>query len=146
MNLTFRKATDEDNDVIRFILQSRRLPTESIGTGVTDFHLALDGAVVVGIAGFEYYGDDVLLRSVAVPSDVQKTGIGSKLVDRMIALAKEQGKKRIVLLTESASGFFAQKGFTTVERSSIANAAMKRSTQFGGCCCGSAACMALDIS
>jgi amino-acid N-acetyltransferase len=67
------------------------------------------------------------------------------MIDWMISLAKKKNVQRIVLLTETASKFFAKKGFVTVDRSVITNAAMKKSPQFGGCCCGSATCMVLEL-
>jgi amino-acid N-acetyltransferase len=142
----YRQAQDSDEGVIRTLLESQGLPTESVGTGKTVFFLAFDGGNPVGIAGFEYYGDDALLRSIAVPSELQNKKIGSQLVDWMIDLAKQNGKRRIVLLTESAERFFSRKGFATVSRSSIDNAAMKQSSQFaGGSCCSEAACMVLEL-
>ena len=145
MMLSFRKSTDDDIAIIRLILESQHLPTESVGKAITEFYLALEQNQIVGIAGFEYYGEDVLLRSVAVPSDFQNKGFGSRLVDWMIALAKQKQLKRIVLLTETAEKFFAKKGFVKVERSSITNVPLRRSSQFGSCCCSSAACMKLDL-
>ena len=145
LNLTFRRATENDSAAIRSLLESQRLLTETAGTTKTDFYLVVENDAIVGVAGFEYYDEDVLLRSVAVSTSLQKKHIGSEFVDWMIALAKQKGLKRIVLLTETASKFFVKKGFVAVERSFIVNAAMKQSSQFSGGCCGSAACMKLDL-
>jgi len=145
LQITVRQADQHDTEAIRSLLNSQNLPTETIGTAATDFYVAVDQDAVVGTAGFEYYGDDLLLRSVAVPSALQRKHIGSQMVDGMIALARKKRMKRIVLLTETASRFFAGKGFTVVERSSIANDAMRQSSQFDGGCCSSASCMVLDL-
>jgi ubiquinone/menaquinone biosynthesis C-methylase UbiE/N-acetylglutamate synthase-like GNAT family acetyltransferase len=145
LNYRFRRATEEDSAAIRSLLESQKLPTETVGTTKTDFYLAVENNAIVGVAGFEYYGEEVLLRSVAVPASLQKKHRGSELVDWMIALAKQKGLKRIVLLTETASKFFAKKGFIMVERSFIVNETMKQSSQFSGGCCSSAVCMELDL-
>lgn len=145
MNISYREAHDSDLTTIHSILKSQNLSTESLGTGKTEFFLALQDNTTVGVAGFEYYREDVLLRSVAVPSDLQKKGIGSQLVDWMITLAKQKEKNRIVLLTESAENFFARKGFVTIARSSINNDSMNQSSQFAGGCCSKAACMMLEL-
>jgi amino-acid N-acetyltransferase len=145
MNISFRQATERDSTVVRSLLESQNLPTETVGASITDFYLAVENNAIAGVAGFEYYGEDVLLRSVAVPASLQKKHIGSQLVDWMLTLAKQKGIKRIVLLTETASKFFAKKGFSVVDRSSINNDAMKKSSQFCGGCCSSAACMKLDL-
>jgi amino-acid N-acetyltransferase len=109
MNISYHRAVESDTGTIRSILVSQKLPTESVGTGITEFYLAIHDIIIVGIAGYEYYGKDVLLRSVAVPASLQNKGIGSQIVDWMIALAKQKGIKRIVLLTETAAMFFAKK-------------------------------------
>ena len=145
LNLSFRRATENNAAAIQSLLKSQRLPTETVGTTKTDFYLAVENNAIVGVAGFEYYGEEVLLRSVAVPASLQKKHRGSELVDWMIALAKQKGLKRIVLLTETASKFFAKKGFIMVERSFIVNETMKQSSQFSGGCCSSAVCMELDL-
>jgi amino-acid N-acetyltransferase len=145
MTLSYRQATEQDAPALRLLLESQKLPTETVGTMITDFYLAMEHEAIVGMAGFEYYGEDALLRSVAVPTSCQRKQIGSQLVDWMISQAKQKGLKRIVLLTETASKFFARKGFTIIDRSSIKNEALKKSSQFCGGCCSSAACMKLDL-
>lgn len=143
--LTFRKATTIDADAIRSLLEDQKLPTETVGTAQTDFYLALHNQTLAGVAGLEYYGDDALLRSVAVPASLQGKRIGSQLVDWMIDLAKQKHIQRLVLLTETASKFFEKKGFVRIDRSLITNEAMKQSSQFHGGCCASAMCMMLEI-
>lgn len=145
MNISYRHATEKDSIAIRSLLESQKLPTETVGTTITDFYLAVENEAIIGVAGFEYYGEDALLRSVAVPTSLQKKQIGSQLVDWMLSLAKQKGIKKIVLLTETASKFFAKKGFVKVERSFVVNEALKKSSQFCGGCCSSATCMKLDL-
>jgi ubiquinone/menaquinone biosynthesis C-methylase UbiE/N-acetylglutamate synthase-like GNAT family acetyltransferase len=145
LSVTMRPATGEDTETIRQLLAGNGLPTDTVGTPLTDFYVAADDGRIAGVAAFEYYGEDALLRSVAIPKSLQKHRIGSIMVDWMIALARQRGMKRLVLLTETASGFFAKKGFVAVERSAITNEAMKKSPEFGGCCCSSATCMLLSL-
>jgi len=145
MNISFRQTTERHTVAIRLLLESQKLPTETVGTTMTEFYLVVENEAIVGVAGFEYYGEEALLRSVAVPTSLQKKQIGSQLVNWMLSLAKQKGIKRIVLLTETASKFFSKKGFIPVERSTITNVEMKKSTQFSGCCCSSAVCMKLDL-
>jgi amino-acid N-acetyltransferase len=145
MKISYRRAVESDTETIRFLLESQKLPTESVGTGITEFYVATDDAIVVGMAGYEYYGEDVLLRSVAVPANLQDKGIGSQIVDWMIALAKQKGIKRIILLTETAAKFFAKKGFMVIDRSSLKNEPLKISSQFCRGCCSTATCMMLSL-
>jgi amino-acid N-acetyltransferase len=145
VNISYRQATEKDTAAIRSLLESQKLLVETVGTALTDFYLAIQNEAIAGVAGFEYYGNDALLRSVAVPASLQKKQIGSHLVDWMLSLAKQKGVKSIVLLTTTAARFFARKGFIIIDRSSIQNEAIKKSNQFCGGCCSSAACMKLDL-
>ena len=145
MEISYRKAKPTETDAIRSLLEKSELPTESLGTNTTEFFVAESSNKLLGIAGFEFYGDDALLRSVAIQPELQSNGIGSQLVDWMIFLAQERGVRKIVLLTETAQKFFERKGFTVVDRSSIVNQAMKDSSEFTGACPISAVSMKLDI-
>ena len=91
MNISYRQATEKDTAAIRSLLESQKLPVETVGTALTDFYLAIQNEAIAGVAGFEYYGNDALLRSVAVPASLQKKQIGSHLVDWMLSLAKQKG-------------------------------------------------------
>ncbi|TSA17893.1 GNAT family N-acetyltransferase [bacterium] len=145
MEISYRKAKPTETDAIRSLLEKSELPTESLGTNTTEFFVAESFNKLLGIAGFEFYGDDALLRSVAIQPELQSKGIGSQLVDWMISLAKEREIRKIVLLTETAQKFFERKGFTVVDRSSIVNQAMKDLSEFTGACPISAVSMKLDI-
>jgi amino-acid N-acetyltransferase len=109
MNISYRQATEKDNAAIRSLLESQKLPIETVGTSTTDFYVAIENDTIIGVAGFEYYTDDALLRSVAVSTSMQKKHIGSQLVDWMLSLANRQGIKQIVLLTETASNSLPKK-------------------------------------
>jgi amino-acid N-acetyltransferase len=142
----FVSPCDRKRYCSRSLLESQRLPSETAGTTMTEFYIAVENEAIVGVAGFEYYGEEALLRSVAVPSSLQKKRIGSQLVDWMISPAKQKNVKRIVLITEIESKFFSKKRFIAVERSTITNAAMNKSSQFSGCCCLSAVCMVFPLT
>ncbi len=144
-DVKLRAAIDKDTSAIRLLLERVKLPTESLAGGTASLFVAEENGILVGVAGFEFYGNDALLRSVAVPPEQQHRGIGDRIVDGMIAVARDRRVRRIVLLTETAERFFLKKGFTVVERSSIDNVLMKQSTEFTFACPSSAVCMILHL-
>jgi amino-acid N-acetyltransferase len=146
MKTGYRKATAIDEPYIRALLEQAHLPIESLGTNQTEFFVAEDDGVIVGVAGFEYYSDDALLRSEAIQSDQRNKGLGSSFVDWMIVRAKAQRIGRIVLLTETATRFFGKKGFVAVDLSLVVNDAMKRSSEFASVCPSSSTCMLLNLT
>ncbi len=145
MEMAFREAVGSDRAFIEDLLKRVKLPVESVGSSTTTFYIGSENQSPVAVAGFEFYGNDALLRSVAIRPDLQRAGIGDRLTDWMIASAKRRGIKRIVLLTETAEKFFAKKGFKVVDRSSINNDSMKQSSEFTFACPTSAVCMALSL-
>jgi amino-acid N-acetyltransferase len=145
MNIDCRKAAGADEPQIRTLLEQAQLPTESLGTNVTEFFVAEEEGVIIGVAGFEYYGDDALLRSVAMRSDQRNLGRGSALVDWMLGRAKAHRIKRVVLLTDTARTFFERKGFQVVDRSLITNDDLKKSSEFASVCPASSTTMMLNL-
>jgi amino-acid N-acetyltransferase len=144
--LMIREAAKEDIRSIRALLKQAKLPVESIEADKTKFYVGTKDNELVGVAGLEFYGKDALLRSVAVRSDYRNKGYGEELIARMISEATKRDVERLVLLTETAEGFFAKRGFKVVDRASLRNDAMKKSSEFTFACPASAVCMLLEIS
>ncbi len=96
--------------------------------------------LLVGSVGLEIYGDNALLRSLAVHPDFQGTGLGTKLVDRIIEVAKERRINRLFLLTDTAEAFFKERGFTIVTRDKVPDD-MKQSIEFTTLCTSSPSMM-----
>jgi N-acetylglutamate synthase-like GNAT family acetyltransferase len=146
MATTFREARPEDREKIRELLTETGLPVESVGGGTTKFYIAEDGGRFLGTAGFEFYGDDALLRSVAIQPSHQRHGIGSLIVSRMLDEARRGKITKVILLTETAKDFFLRKGFRPVDRSVITNEELKKSSEFAFACPATAVCMVLNLT
>ena len=68
-------------------------------------------------------GDDAILRALAVDPECRGAGYGWMLADMAVSQARWRGVRRIYLLTETASDFFAAKfGFRVVDRSTLVEA------------------------
>jgi UDP-N-acetylmuramate: L-alanyl-gamma-D-glutamyl-meso-diaminopimelate ligase len=74
----------------------------------------------VGCVGLEVSGEDAILRSLAVNKDARGVGYGWLLADTVINVARARGVRRLYLLTDTASDFFAAKhGFRVVDLSTV---------------------------
>jgi UDP-N-acetylmuramate: L-alanyl-gamma-D-glutamyl-meso-diaminopimelate ligase len=83
----------------------------------------------VGAVALEVHGEDAILRSLVVDGEKRGVGYGWMLADTAVGQARLRGVRRIYLLTESASEFFAAKlGFRVVDRSTITGAVGKSPT------------------
>ena len=98
---------------------------------------------LVGCVALEVFGEDAVLRSLAVAKDARGVGYGWMLADTAISSARHRGVKRIYLLTASASDFFAVKhGFRVVDSSTIAPEIAESPTFHNA---GDAVAMRLDL-
>jgi N-acetylglutamate synthase-like GNAT family acetyltransferase len=62
--------------------------------------IAADGDDVVGSVALELYGDAALLPSVAVAPEQRGRGLGQKLTQSALGLARQRGVRQVYLLTE----------------------------------------------
>lgn len=116
------------------LLQECELPVSDLCEHSFENFLALGNeARLDGVIGLEIYGEDGLLRSLAVASDVRHRGLGKQLVRALEHHAQAQQLKRLYLLTETAALFFSKLGFETVARA-LAPAAIKSTQEFSTLC------------
>jgi amino-acid N-acetyltransferase len=95
--------------------------------------------------GLEIYGNNALLRSLAISKEYQCLGYGSLLYQTIIEHAKTYCIKNIYLLTESAEKFFARRGFKKISRKKV-ETEVKNSLEFTTTCPKSATCMKLKLT
>ena len=142
--ISFVPATGIDHEIERALLEQGHLPTDILSSTAGELWIMRD-ADAVAVGGFEFYGEDALLRSVAVESASRGSGIGSRLVESLLEEAARRGVKRVWLLTETAEGFFRKKGFARSERTAITNPGLLGSAEFTHVCATTAVCMRKDI-
>lgn len=133
-------ARSRDLDAVLALVEAAGLPTSGVADDFPDgYVVAHAGGVLVGSAGLEVHGDDGLLRSVVVAPAHRSTGLGQKLVERVLTAAHERGLGSVYLLTTTAPDFFTRLGFELVPRKS-APEALQRSTEFTSVCPASPVC------
>lgn len=138
--LTLRRADGETIDYVERLLATADLPTDDVRAKPECFYVAERGDDRVGAGGLEVVGDAGLLRSVVIEPDERGLGLGTALCAALEAEAAEAGVDELYLLTETAPGFFADRGYDEVDRSS-APAGIQRTTEFAELCSESAVCM-----
>lgn len=140
-------VTANDNDLweLTHLLEMCHLPHKDLHLPLDNFVLAKQGKQVIGSIGLELYGDYGLLRSLAVDEHHRNIKIGDVLVQKLIALSKDQGVKTLYLLTTTAQKYFMKQGFMTLDREHVPPS-IKASTQFSALCPTTAICMYQNIS
>jgi len=109
------------------------------------FVLAWDGSRLAGSVGFEPYGADGLLRSLAVHPDYRGRGLGATVTRHALREARRRRLRRLFLLTETAADYFPRFGFRVIPREQ-APAAVRASVEFTSACPVSAVCMERSLA
>jgi UDP-N-acetylmuramate: L-alanyl-gamma-D-glutamyl-meso-diaminopimelate ligase len=123
-------ARRTDMSGVRELLQRAHLAASDVpDTAFTSFFIVRSEGQVVACVGLEVYGEEAILRSLAVDPEQRGNGFGWMMADTAIEHARWRGVRRIYLLTETASDFFAAKhGFRVVDRSTVSPAVAAAST------------------
>lgn len=149
MSLQIRSATVDDLYDVVSLLRSHELPVDGFAD-VLRAHpehvlLAELNGNVVGSAALDVYGSDALLRSVAVARDLAALGVGTRLVNDLIAHARAQNIGAVYLLTTTAAAWFPKFGFVVTDRASVP-ASIANTVEFTGACPSSATVMRIALS
>jgi UDP-N-acetylmuramate: L-alanyl-gamma-D-glutamyl-meso-diaminopimelate ligase len=117
---SMRPAHREDMAAVRRVLEITELEEPARDDQQGSFFVLRNEDGVVGGVSLEVLGDDAILRALAVDPKFRGAGYGWMLADTAVNQARWRGVRRIYLLTEAASDFFAAKfGFRVVDRSTL---------------------------
>lgn len=137
-------ATTGQRPQIIELLQQNDLPSSDMPDVLSNFIVATNGDVVVGVIGLEQYGPFGLLRSMVVKAPYRNQHIATRLVQQVEQTASMQGMTSIYLLTETARHYFEKKGYNIVERDRVPRP-ITGSTEYSHLCPVSAVVMKKDI-
>jgi N-acetylglutamate synthase-like GNAT family acetyltransferase len=140
--ISIRTAESGDRGAIAKLLSANKLvPLDETAQFGPQYAVAVNSdGMLVGIAGYEQYGSDILVRSVAVSEPWRSTGIGARLTADRLAHAKSQGCAAAYLLTDTARGYWERHGFSKIDRQA-APEAVTRSHEWSAACPVSATAM-----
>lgn len=140
-------ASSDDLRDLLDLLSEVQLPHDGVAENVGGFLVAKnEQSRLVGTIGLERYGNTALLRSAAVAPEYQKSGLGSRLTEDLLARATSEGVEKVVLLTATASEFFARRfGFCGTTREAY-DEHLAGSSEWNLPQCSSAVCMSLDLN
>jgi UDP-N-acetylmuramate: L-alanyl-gamma-D-glutamyl-meso-diaminopimelate ligase len=115
-----RPAKLSDLPDIKEVLAVSDLASPVSDQQIGDYFTLRNENGLAGCIALEVHGDDAILHSLAVDVEYRGSGYGWMLADMAIQHARWRGVRRVYLLTEGASDFFAAKfGFRVVDRSTV---------------------------
>lgn len=138
--MTIHPAEKADLPAVRQLLEAAHLPLDDVEGHLATMVVAKDGSGVVGAAAVELYADGALLRSVVVSPVVQGQGVGHRLAEAALNIAKRRDLKTAFLLTTTAERFFPKLGFEQISRAEVP-ASVQASVEFQSACPASATVM-----
>ena len=145
-NITITNASQNDLAEILNLLSEVQLPHDGVAGNIDNFFVARDASSrLIATIGLERHTNTALLRSAAVAPQYQGCGIGSQLTRHLLERATGIGVERVVLLTSTASEFFARHfGFSETPRTAFDNE-LAASSEWNLPRCSSAVCMSLAL-
>lgn len=143
--MKIREATSRDLDAVESLLSASNLPLDGVEENFSSFVVAEDRGEIAGAIGLERFGSVALLRSAVVSPDYRGSGVGRRLVERLLERAETEGIEELFLLTTTAEKYFPRFGFARTTRGAVP-AAVKASAEFQGACPDSAVVMTRRIA
>ena len=123
------------------LLEDSGLPCSDLTvTHLPEFLICRDDGRLIAAAGLESRGDAVLLRSLAVAEKYRRHGLAGQLLDALEGRVLARKQRQIFLLTTTAPGFFADRGFLPFPRQFVPPE-IAETTEFRSLCPASAICM-----
>lgn len=142
--MNFRDAAIKDIKQIEYLLKECTLPTNDIKDYIDNFVIAEQDKEIIATAGFERYGEIVLIRSIAVKQKYRGKYIGNRLFKMLESKFRSENIKVLYLLTENATEYFKNLGFAVKERESVPDV-ITQTKQFKGLCPASATLMYCNL-
>ena len=138
--VAIRASTRADDPALRAFLEAAGLPAADVETGRQEYLLAEENGRLVGTIGLERVGQYALSRSLAVAPERRGLGLGARLDQAAVELARARGVRALYLLTTTAEDYASRRGYQRIPRSEVP-AAILALPQFKALCPATAVCM-----
>ena len=134
-------ASPADEPGIRQLLSACGLPQEDITPEhLHHYWIFREKKQLIGVIGLEVLRPSALLRSLAIDPLFRNQGLGSQLTHQAENYAESLKIEALYLLTTTAEGFFAKRGYQKVLRESTPDQ-IQRTAEFRSMCPVTAVCM-----
>ena len=117
--VTIAPARLADYEIVAALLEREHLPLDGLRQHFENAFVARAGNRIVGCSALEVYEGGALVRSLVVDAEYRGAGVGSRLTDAAIQLARRRLASAVYLLTTTAERFFLKFGFEIVDRADV---------------------------
>jgi len=141
-----RAPRTNDFPALKALLLNSDLPADDINESqLAHFIILGQSGRIGGSVGIEPFGEDALLRSLAIDPMMRGEGFGGRLLESIEMYARDIGVRRLYLLTTSAAAFFEHHGYQRIDRAS-APVAIQNTSQFAHLCPASSICLSKSLA
>ena len=117
--VTIAPARLADYEIVAALLEREHLPRDGLRQHFENAFVARAGNRIIGCSAVEVYEGGALVRSLVVDAEYRGAGVGSRLTDAAIQLARRRLASTVYLLTTTAERFFPKFGFEIVDRADV---------------------------
>ena len=117
--MEIRRAIPNNLEEVASILRAVELPPLPAQFPLRNLLVCLQSGRVIGVVALEVLGLRGLVRSLAVDPSHSGRGVGTSLLDSLMARAHELSLRELYLLTETSEKFLEQSEFVPVSRESV---------------------------
>jgi amino-acid N-acetyltransferase len=145
VEMEIRRALPGNLEQTASLLRAAELPPIPGGFPLHNVLVCLQSDSVIGVVALEVCGLRGLVRSLAVDPSHSGQGVGTSLLDSLMARAHELSLRELYLLTENSQEFFASSGFVPVSRESVPQA-IRSTREYREQCPETATVMRLELA
>lgn len=144
MEMTLRKATENEYRAIIHLLASNQLPTADIYEKNITLFVGLVESEIVATIGIETYGNEALLRSLCVKEIFKNQKLGEKMLSYLLNFCETENIRTLYLLTTTAEHYFERYGFEKITRNETPPT-IQQTREFQDICPSSAVIMKYSV-
>jgi amino-acid N-acetyltransferase len=142
--ISCRRVDNKLREEVISLLKQNQLPVDDLDEEKLLFAFFFQD-VFAGCGGLEIFGENALIRSVALREDLRGKGMGALIYEQLEQIAKDKGCQKLFLLTTTAESFFQHAGFLKADRD-LAPIDIRNTQEFSTICPSSAIFMKKEIS
>lgn len=145
MKTKLELTLSKDPSAISAFLKANNLPVLDLAEeNVRIYNMHIHEEIVATI-GLEKYGNNALLRSLAVKEEFRNQHLADKMITGFFELCRSEGITDVYLLTTTAEGYFKRKGFIPIERKQVPGS-IRKTREFSSICPSSAVVMHREVT
>lgn len=119
--IIIRSMIDKDMTTVKQLLTKANLSCDHLQSGQRHYFVLENPQLqfILGAIGLEKYDHDGLLRTFVIERTLWDKELGTKCMNILLHYARQQGLKRLYLVSTATKQFFTELGFVPIDREKL---------------------------